>query len=56
MNISMVQKTRFLENIYKLYYSNGIKPTDHQIKKAFSDYFSVNKPGFPLRLNYNHIR
>jgi hypothetical protein len=55
MNISMVQKTRFLENIYKLYYSNGIKPTDHQIKKAFSDYFSVNKPGFPLRLNYNAL-
>jgi hypothetical protein len=51
----MVQKTRFLENIYKLYYSNGIKPTDHQIKKAFSDYFSVNKPGFPLRLNYNAL-
>lgn len=52
MNVSVIQKRRFLENIYKLYYSNGTKPTDQQILNAFSDYFSVNKPGFPLAINY----
>jgi hypothetical protein len=52
MNISTIQKRRFLENIYKLYYSNGAKPTDQQILNAFSDYFSINKPGLPLSINY----
>ena len=52
MNISTTQKRRFLENVYKLYYSNGIKPTSQQILKAFTDYFSVNLPGFPIGLGY----
>jgi len=52
MNISTIQKRRFLENIYKLYYSNGVKPTEQQILNAFSDYFSVNKAGFPLDIDY----
>ena len=52
MNISTIQKRRFLENIYKLYYSNGTKPTEQQILNAFSDYFSVNKAGFPLPIDY----
>jgi hypothetical protein len=52
MNISTIQKRRFLENIYKLYYSNGAKPTEQQILNAFSDYFSVNKAGFPLDIDY----
>ena len=52
MNISTTQKRRFLENVYKLYYSNGIKPTSQQVLKAFTDYFSVNQPGFPVGLGY----
>ena len=52
MNISTAQKRRFLENIYKCFYSDGVKPTDQQIKKAFSDYFSINKPGFPIGIDY----
>ena len=52
MNISTVQKRRFFENIYKCFYSNGVKPTDQQIKKAFSDYFYINKPGFPIGIDY----
>lgn len=55
MNISVVQKRRFLENIYKLYYSNGIKPTSQQVLQAYTDYFSVNQPGFPTRIGYNDL-
>lgn len=55
MNISTIQKRRFLENIYKLYYSNGIKPTSQQVLQAFTDYFSVNQPGFPMRIGYNDL-
>lgn len=51
MNISTIQKRRFLENLYKLYYSSGSKPTDQEIKKAFNDFFAINKPGFPLSSN-----
>ncbi len=52
MNISTVQKRRLLEHIYKLFYSSGVKPTDQQIKKAFSDWFTANKPGFPVGIDY----
>ena len=52
MNISTVQKRRLLEHIYKSFYSSGVKPTDQQIKKAFSDWFATNKPGFPVAIDY----
>jgi len=52
MNISTVQKRRLLEHIYKSFYSSGVKPTDQQIKKAFSDWFTTNKPGFPVGIDY----
>lgn len=56
MNISSIQKRRFLNNLYKAYYADGSKPSDQQVRKDFNDYFVVNKPGFPLRISYDLLR
>ena len=43
MNISSIQKRKFLGNIYKILYSQGKKPSELEIKKVFGEYFSVYK-------------
>lgn len=56
MNISTTQKRRFLNNIYKLIYSSGQKPSEQEVRKAFNEYFSVNRPGSPIVVDYNLLR
>ncbi len=56
MNISTVQKRRFLNNIYKLIYSSGQKPSEQEVRKAFNEYFSINQPGYPIRVDYDLLR
>jgi len=56
MNISTVQKRRFLNNIYKLVYSSGQKPSEQEVRKSFNEYFSVNQPGYPIRVDYDLLR
>ena len=56
MNISTIQKRRFLNNIYKLIYSSGQKPSEQEVRKAFNEYFSVNQPGYPIRVDYDLLR
>lgn len=51
MNISTIQKRKFLNNIYKLFYSTGKKPSDHEVRRAFNQYFSVNEFGRPVRVD-----
>jgi hypothetical protein len=56
MNISNIQKKRFLDNLYKKYYSNGSIPTRQEILKDFNNYFSVNQAGFPIKVEYDSLR
>lgn len=56
MNISTIQKKRFLDNLYKRYYSNGTMPSRQDILKEFNTYFTVNKPGFPIRVDHDLLR
>lgn len=56
MNISTTQKRRFLNNIYKLIYSSGQKPSEQEVRKAFNEYFSVNQPGYPIKVDYDLLR
>lgn len=56
MNISTIQKTRFLNNIYKILYCSGTKVNEALVKSAFSEYFSANRAGFPIDVNYNLLR
>lgn len=56
MNISTTQKRRFLNNIYKLIYSSGQKPSEQEVRKAFNEYFTVNQPGYPIKVDYDLLR
>lgn len=56
MNISTIQKRKFLNNIYKLYYSSGKRPTEQDIRSEFNKYFNVNKLGQPLTVDYSLLQ
>lgn len=56
MNISTIQKRRFLNNIYKLFYSSGTQPDERQVRAAFNEYFSINTPGLPIKVDYDLLR
>ena len=55
MNIATIQKRKFLNNIYKLFYSSGSKPSEEEVRKIFNTYFSSNKLGLPVSVDYNAI-
>lgn len=50
MTISSIQKAKFLETIYKNYFSSGIKITEEEMLKLYSQYFSRYVPGSHIRL------
>jgi len=56
MNIATVQKRRFLNNIYRLFYSSGSQPDERQVRASFNEYFGINIPGFPINVNYEQLR
>ena len=56
MDIATIQKRKFLYNTYKLLYSQGTQPKEAEIIKLFSNYFSVNKLGKPLDINYSLLQ
>lgn len=56
MNISTVQKRKFLNNIYKLYYSSGKRPTEQDIRSEFNKYFNLNKLGQPISIDYSLLQ
>lgn len=56
MDIATIQKRKFLNNIYKLYYSTGVKPSEKDLRAIFNQYFFVNKLGFPLEMQYNLLQ
>lgn len=55
MNIATIQKRKFLNNIYKLFYSSGNKPSEQEIRKIFNTYFSSNKIGIPVSVDYDAL-
>ena len=56
MNISTIQKKRFLDNLYKRYYCNGTIHSKQDILKEFNTYFTINKPGFPIKVDHDLLR
>lgn len=51
MTISSVQKKKFLETVYKNYFSSGIKIDEEKLLELYSQYFSKNILGQPIKLN-----
>lgn len=55
MKISDIQKKRFLELIYKIYYSLGSVPSDNEIAVLYGRYFSNYPAGESARVPYADI-
>jgi hypothetical protein len=55
MTIENIQKKRFLETIYKIYYSLGNAPSENEISTIYGRYFSRYRPGFPIPVPYNDL-
>lgn len=55
MSIQSVQKQRFLDTIYKMYYALGEAPSDNEISAIYSRYFSRFQAGNAVPVPYNDI-
>lgn len=55
MSIQSVQKKRFLDTIYKMYYALGEAPSDNEISAIYSRYFSRFQAGNTIPVPYNDI-
>lgn len=55
MSIENIQKKRFLETIYKIYYSLGSQPSTEEISSIYGRYFSKFKPGQPIPVPFNDL-
>lgn len=55
MSIENIQKKRFLETIYKIYYSLGSEPSTQEISSIYGRYFSRFQPGQSLPIPYNDL-
>lgn len=55
MSIENIQKRRFLETIYKIYYSLGSEPSTEEISSIYGRYFSRYKPGQPIPVPYSDL-
>jgi hypothetical protein len=55
MTIENIQKKRFLDTIYKIYYSLGSEPSINEISTIYGRYFSRFKPGQPIPAPYQDL-
>lgn len=55
MSIETTQKRRFLETIYKIYYSLGSEPSLQEVSLLFGRYFSRFVPGESLPVPYGDL-
>jgi len=55
MSIQSLQKKRFLDTIYKMYYALGAAPSENEISAIYSRYFSRFEAGNTIPVPYNDI-
>lgn len=55
MSIDNIQKQRFLETIYKIYYSLGSEPDIQEVSSIYGRYFSRFRPGEPIPVPFNDL-
>ena len=55
MNISSIQKRKFLNNLYLNLYANGIRPNEQEVRRLFNRYFSTFQLGRPVNINYEEL-
>lgn len=55
MSLENIQKQRFLDTIFKIYYALGTEPNYNDISVLFGQYFNVNRLGEPVPLRYDDL-
>jgi len=55
MSIDNIQKARFLNTIFKMYYALGEQPSYNDISILYGQYFNRNKTGQPVSLDYDDL-
>lgn len=55
MNISAIQKRKFLNNLYLNLYANGSRPDEREVRRIFNRYFSVNQLGRPVSIGFEEL-
>lgn len=55
MSIENIQKKRFLETIYKIFYSLGSEPSTQEVSSIYGRYFSRFKPGESIPVPFNDL-
>ena len=55
MSIENIQKARFLNTIFKMYYALGEEPSYNDISILYGQYFDRNRTGQPVSLNYDDL-
>lgn len=55
MSIDNIQKARFLNTIFKMYYALGQEPSYNDISILYGQYFNINKCGQPVSVNYDDL-
>jgi hypothetical protein len=55
MSLDNIQKARFLNTIFKMYYALGQEPSYNDISILYGQYFNRNKPGQPVKLDYDDL-
>ena len=55
MSIDNIQKARFLNTIFKMYYALGEEPSYSDISILYGQYFDRNRIGQPVSLNYDDL-
>jgi len=53
MNISTIQKRKFLLNLYKVLYSKAVKPSEKEVRKEFNRYFNAHRLGYPVDVPFS---
>ena len=55
MSIDNIQKARFLNTIFKMYYALGEEPSYNDISILYGQYFNRNKTGEPVSSDYDDL-
>jgi len=55
IDIPSLQKRKFLNNVYKSLYAEGVEPDENEVRRLFSSYFTLNKLGSPVNINFGDL-
>lgn len=55
IDIPSLQKRKFLNNVYRSLYAEGVRPNEDEVRRLFTSYFTTNKLGAPANINFGEL-